>query len=276
MAGTFNLDLLRQRYKEFGLWETIRRGIRSIYFKGFYEKIYVPIVLSIDPTILAPAGFSSKRRADRIYGDAFRTGFEYLAGTNVKGAVMEFGSYRGYTSRWLATLMREFSHRGDIYIYDSFEGLPEITSSVDKVGYEVKDNLWFKGQTNSGQRTAELIRRALSRKVPAERVHVVKGFFEDTLGSNIPKTKAALVHIDCDLYSSTKTVLDGLIKNEVFQDGTVIFFDDYNCNHANPELGERKAVAEAFGGQDRYSYSLWFAYGWEGQAVFVHDKKAVK
>jgi hypothetical protein len=57
----------------------------------------------------------------------------------------------------------------------------------------------------------------------------------------IPTTidKIALVHIDCDLYESTKNVLD-LIKCRLVE-GTIIMFDDWYNYKANPNKGEQKA-----------------------------------
>ena len=55
--------------------------------------------------------------------------------------------------------------------------------------------------------------------------------------------KAAIVHLDCDLYISTKQVLDGLDRHGVMQDGTVLMFDDWNCHRANPAFGQRGALA---------------------------------
>ena len=70
-----------------------------------------------------------------------------------------------------------------------------------------------------------------------------KGWFNDT----IPKWKAdhpgplAFVHIDCDIYSSTKTILDMLADR--IEPGTVIVFDDY-FNFPNWENHEHKAFYE--------------------------------
>jgi hypothetical protein len=68
--------------------------------------------------------------------------------------------------------------------------------------------------------------------------------------------------------------LDKLLERSVFQDGCVLLFDDYNTNRANPSMGERRALSEAFGAQDRYIYSEWFTYGWHGQAFIVHDRES--
>jgi len=64
--------------------------------------------------------------------------------------------------------------------------------------------------------------------VVLENVILVKGEFSDTLPlfktkSNLEKID--LINIDCDLYSSTKYVLD--LFNQEIKVGTIILFDEY-------------------------------------------------
>jgi len=66
-------------------------------------------------------------------------------------------------------------------------------------------------------------------------------------------------------------VLETLIGRRLLQDGSLLLFDDYNSNRANPRMGQRLAIVEAFENQDRYCYSPWFSYGWHGQVFFVHE-----
>ena len=55
-------------------------------------------------------------------------------------------------------------------------------------------------------------------------------------------TAAAIVHIDCDLYSSTKTALHFI--TDLIVDGTVIIFDDWFNFIASPVKGEQRAAPE--------------------------------
>lgn len=228
-----------------------------------------------DPTRWPPPGYT-KDRADAIYGEAFRKCFEYLRGTQIEGHILEFGTLRGYTARLLAKLMKEFGWRGRLYLYDSFEGLPPLRSPIDEQSYEVAMNkAWFFRQMAVEEGTEVRIIQLLSKVIPRSQLRVVRGYYEETLESHLPEWKAALVHIDCDLYSSTRCVLEMLIAKDVVQDGTVILFDDFNCNRANPQMGERRALADAFEPQQRFHCSPFFSYGWHGQAYFVHDRHAV-
>ena len=235
------------------------------------ERLPPTMLEQIDPTLLPPLGYT-RPRADVVYGEAFRRCIEYITGTGIQGHILEFGTLRGYTARLMATLMQQFRYPGALYLYDSFEGLPEITSPVDQASYEVRINkVWFQGSMALEEEMPDRIFRVLSKIVPPEQIHITKGFFEETLATALPAGKAALIHVDCDMYTSTVTVLEQLLKQDLLQDGCVLLFDDYNCNRANPAMGERRAFAEVFGAQERFSYSPFFPYGWHGQAFFVHD-----
>jgi Macrocin-O-methyltransferase (TylF) len=58
-------------------------------------------------------------------------------------------------------------------------------------------------------------------------VQLVKGWFDETLPGFLAEhpEPVSFVHVDCDLYSSTKTVLDGLAPRMVA--GTQIVLDDF-------------------------------------------------
>lgn len=65
--------------------------------------------------------------------------------------------------------------------------------------------------------------------MPALPAHVQlhRGWFEDTLPAYVADEtgKLRFVHVDCDLYSSTKTVLEGL--RPLIQAGSVFMFDEF-------------------------------------------------
>jgi predicted O-methyltransferase YrrM len=227
-----------------------------------------------DPTLLPPPAYT-RERADQIYGEAFRRFFEYLSGTRVEGDILEFGTFWGYSARVLACMIREFRMESRLYLFDSFEGLPEIDSPVDRQSYEVAINKnWATGSMFAHAGIDQQVHAGIAKVLPESQICVVKGYFEDTLDANLPDGKAALIHIDCDLYASTRQVLDRILSRGMPADGCVIVFDDYNCNRANPRMGERLALVDAFASQQRFTYSPWFSYGWHGMAFFIHDSEA--
>lgn len=135
------------------------------------------------------------------------------------GAILEFGVYRGETINYLA---KRHSQRS-IYGFDSFLGLPEA---------------W------AGNRASEA-NFNLNGKPPQTEPNVtlVEGWFDDSLPKFLESFDApiALVHIDCDIYSSTRCVLENLGPR--LQPGAVIAFDEF-FNYPNFEQHEYKAFFE--------------------------------
>ncbi len=153
-----------------------------------------------------------------------------------EGYYFEFGSHSGRTMR-LAWDSFRYLFDLDYVAFDSFEGLPAI-EDIDTQA------IWEKGKL----KTAESEFRAICEKhgIPRERLTTVPGFYETSLTPSLrdrlaPK-KAAIIYIDCDLYSSTVPVLDFILH--FLQPGTLIVFDDWNCFYGDPERGERRAWRE--------------------------------
>ncbi len=130
------------------------------------------------------------------------------------GLILEFGVFRGASIRMIARRLR---HR-PIFGFDSFEGFPDDGRRDWKVDFSTGGRL---------------------PKVPAE-VTLVKGYFDATLPDFVaahPGETIALLHIDCDIYSSTKTILDQC--RAMIRPGCVIVFDEllhYNGFLANEML----------------------------------------
>ena len=93
------------------------------------------------------------------------------------------------------------------------------------------------------------------------------GTFAETLPGFLERTSGPVrfVNVDCDLYSSTQTVLD--LIGERLVPGSVVLFDEYIC-HGRWREDEYKAFQEAvrrFGW--RYDYSAFNLFA--KQAVVV-------
>jgi len=135
------------------------------------------------------------------------------------GLIAEFGVFRGVT---LSLLAKQFYPR-IIHGFDSFEGLPEDW----RQGYK-------KGKFNLPAHN--------SIQFPENsKLHV--GWFNDTIPafSKEYSEKVALLHIDCDLYSSTKIILDNLGNRLV--PGSILIFDEY-WNYEGYRDHEYKAFQE--------------------------------
>lgn len=138
--------------------------------------------------------------------------------TTPDGLVCEFGVAGGKTLRHISGLWGKPVHG-----FDSFEGLPEDwTGTAEQAG-----------------------RFDLKGKLPnlPENATLQVGWFDRSLPPFLAKHEgyAALLHLDADLYSSTKTVLDAF-KDRI-RPGTVIVFDEY-YNYPNWREHEFKAFQE--------------------------------
>lgn len=191
-------------------------------------------------------------RAFEIYQEPFTRVMEYVNLCDVAGDVCEFGTYTGFTATLLASHMRG---NKTLHLYDSFEGFPEITS-IDKYCKEVEDGKWKKGDLRLPQGYVDQLYDSLSAILPGK-VNMVKGFYNEE--TPVPDA-ISLLHIDCDLYASTKIALK--ICAPKLSDGAVVLFDDFNNNLASNQFGERRAFLETIANQ----CEPWFTYGWSGYA----------
>jgi hypothetical protein len=178
----------------------------------------------IERTMPAALGFDSQRELIEFA----------LRAVRVDGHYLEFGVFTGGTIRFIAARTSGQLVHG----FDSFEGLPEA---------------W--GGFNLGGRAFDLKGRL--PRVPAN-VRLYRGWFDTSLPEwlNANAGSIAFIHVDCDLYSSTKTVLSLVAERLV--PGTVILFDEY-FNYPNWEHHEFKAFQEFVAERGvRYTY-LGFA-----------------
>ncbi|MDX2236211.1 MAG: class I SAM-dependent methyltransferase [Hyphomonadaceae bacterium] len=137
---------------------------------------------------------------------------------NPTGLVCEFGVAGGKTLRHIGQ-----AWPGPVHGFDSFEGLPED---------------W----TGTAERAGRFHARGkLPKTTPNATLHV--GWFDQTVPPFLAQNAgpAALLHLDADLYSSTKTVLT-LFKDRIGP-GAVIVFDEYD-NYPNWREHEFKAFQE--------------------------------
>lgn len=154
-----------------------------------------------------------------------------LAKISLQGLVLEFGVFSGRTIKHIAGRLPNTIIHG----FDSFQGLPESWRDGFAAGHFATD----------------------VPIVPAN-VALHKGWFEDSIPeflSCLPANERppiAFLHVDCDLYSSTKTIFKHL--RELITRGTVIVFDEY-FNYPGWQQGEFKAFQEFLVETERrYSY----------------------
>jgi len=126
-----------------------------------------------------------------------------------------------------------------IFLFDSFEGLPEYTNPKDY------NPAWTKGQFSGSE---DYIKNLIKSILPEalDNVSFVKGYYENTLNEKLQKSlrqfPPSIVNIDVDYYTSTKTVLEWI--HPILQDGTIFYFDDIYEYLGNLSKGEYKAIDE--------------------------------
>lgn len=212
--------------------------------------------------------------ARKYYTSAFSRVMEYVYSEQISGDVMEFGSYSGFTSRILAEAMRKYNHKGGLHLFDSFEGFPSSNAAEDNNSCKVAvQGYWQPGELSAPAGIEQHIFNRLSPILPDGKLYVHKGFFNNTLPRVAAGRKVSVVHIDSDLYASAKYILDALSQAKAFNDGTVVIFDDFFCNRANPNFGEQAALRDFLKENPRFVFNKWFTYGWGSAVFFFHDTK---
>ena len=84
-------------------------------------------------------------------------------------------------------------------------------------------------------------------------------------------TAASIVMVDCDLYSSTKSVLDFITSLVV--EGSIIIFDDWFAFKGNPNRGEQLACSEWLEANPGLGLIPFARFGLTQQAFIVHKEK---
>lgn len=205
---------------------------------------------------------------------ALTFGVAYINSSAVKGDIAEFGTMGGFTARTIATAMVFDLRRQPtqplrrLHLFDSFEGLPEITSDVDLSSPHVRSGAWSKGGCKV--LGAKELTGMVGGIIPRERFVLHEGWFADTVKALPDDTRFSMVHFDGDLYQSTIDALAPCFERGFISPGAVFCFDDWNCNHADPAFGERRAWNELV---ERFQIeaSYWGGYSEAGAKFLIHS-----
>ena len=170
---------------------------------------------------------------------------EYVARAEIDGAFVECGVWRGGSMMAAAlTLLRLGVTDRDLYLFDTFSGMPEpgaedVPSPYD--GYSPHKR--WRRQRRLDREWAgvpiETVRdRLWSTGYPPERIHLIPGMVEDTVPAEAP-AEIALLRLDTDWYASTRHELEQLYPRLAARG--VLIIDDYGHYE-----GARRAVDEYF------------------------------
>ncbi len=165
------------------------------------------------------------------------------AGRRYRGtfSILEFGTAEGYafTKLLYATRYLGMEDRVVVHGFDSFEGMPPAAGRPDED--LVTGEGWVEGEYRGSYEALDAYCRGRYRNY---RLH--RGYFEETLTGEtldpLRRDLPVLVWIDCDYYSSTRTVLERLVP--YLPTGCVVYFDDYEFNFGSRFTGEARVVHE--------------------------------
>ena len=160
----------------------------------------------------------------------------------IAGAFVECGVWKGGAAAVVAVVAAKKEEKRQLWLFDSFEGLPEPTPQD---GVRAKE---YAGGRTSGtlasigkcvgplQDVQQLFFHKL--RLSGDTVHIEQGWFQDTLAAAKERVGSiALLRMDADWYESTRCILENLFDNVVA--GGYVIIDDYYCWE-----GCKKAVDE--------------------------------
>lgn len=135
---------------------------------------------------------------------------------NVEGDLIECGVYRGGSLLELGIKLKHLNSNKTLYGIDTFEGHP----------YSDEGTIHIKGLFNdTNYKKVE----SIINKLKLKNIKLIKGRFIDVFPL-LKHKKFCFVHLDCDLYLSTKECLEFLFPR--LSKGGIMYFDDYNSKSA--------------------------------------------
>jgi hypothetical protein len=163
-----------------------------------------------------------KEKLVPFFSDAIKK-LQELKGDEI-GDYLEFGVFNGNS---MASLYQARKALGAdsmrMFGFDSFDGLPPEVENED-------GGVWKKGFYTC---SFEEMEASLKKQgITPEEIHWTKGWYKDTLTEATKVTldiqKPGIVFIDCDAYSSSKTVLDFIAP--MITEPVIICLDDWKLN----------------------------------------------
>jgi O-methyltransferase len=155
---------------------------------------------------------------------------QHFEGNSKRSAPKDSGASSPEYQLWRDTKPRFFA-------FDSFAGLPK---SAER---QIEED-WVEGAYGCSE--VQFRKNIVSEGVLLSDVILVPGFYDKSLNEDVKKKyqlrRAAIVHIDCDLYEST--ILALTFVTDLLGQGSVLIFDDWYYNQGRTDLGEPGACRE--------------------------------
>jgi O-methyltransferase len=199
---------------------------------------------------------------ERMY--ALHQACRYVVKSGVRGDIVECGVWRGGSSMLAALSLLALTERRPLWLYDTFEGMPEPGALDKKWSGEPAADLLALHPREAGAAntwayaTLDDVRRNMAMTgYPIDELHYVQGKVEDTIPASAPD-RVALLRLDTDWYESTRHELEHLWPR--LSTGGVLIVDDYG--HWQ---GARQATDEFFHLQG--AHILWHRVDYTGRVT---------
>ncbi|SLN69415.1 TylF/MycF/NovP-related O-methyltransferase [Oceanibacterium hippocampi] len=177
----------------------------------------------------------------------------------------EFGLFKGY-SFWQAQVAGNRHDGHDVrYIgFDSFKGLPEV-DGIDRT----ENDEFYEGQYQCAKEM--VVEQLDERGFDWSKALLIEGYFDESLVPDLYRKHdlrpVSVALIDCDLYSSTRDVLEFL--EPLIADRSILIFDDWNCFGGDDKRGQRRAFAEFRERNPQFIAEPMMRYGAYGQVFRI-------
>lgn len=167
---------------------------------------------------------------------------KYIEDSKIDGDLVECGVWKGGSAGVMADVALKIGKaKRTIWLYDSYEGLPEPTKDDGSTAIKFSNNKSEGKLESIGECYAqEDYVLELMKKInyPNDKIKIIKGWFQDTVPKIKPE-KIAILRLDGDWYESTKICITELYDKVV--KGGIIVIDDYGDWE-----GCKKAIDEFF------------------------------
>lgn len=229
--------LLRKFTRYFGYDIIPAERIGDAYFAGI-----IPYMTPEQKRIIDVCKPFTQTGRERLF--ALIRSVEYLVRSNISGAMVECGVWKGGSVMAMAMMLDFLQENRDLYLFDTFSGMPPAEKiDIDLDGH---DEAWYLKQNNIQKKSSGWNESPLSEvkknlgtlSITGQRFHFIQGKVEDTIPEQSPES-IALLRLDTDFYASTKHELTHLFPR--LRQGGILIVDDYG--HF---LGARQAVDEYF------------------------------
>ena len=214
---------------------------KEYFLNDINDELFQKLLPACAPNCMA----TSFGRFEVIY--SVYNNIKYIVENDIPGDVVECGVWKGGLMQLAALTLLEL---GDvsrkIYLYDTFEGMPE-PGVFDKDWNDASphpkwESLRWESEDSLGSRfgfggSLETVRSTMEEtKYPSENFIFVRGLVEETIPTTCPK-QIAYLRLDTDWYSSTAHELEYLFP--LLSVGGILVIDDYGYYK-----GSRKATDE--------------------------------